>query len=225
MYLWDIPDLIKDLRNNTIPEWKIRMYYALSPALSLLNGFFFGVILLGHHLVEYSFKGWLRKPHPSIEFYNYWGTTFGLLTVFIAFFGMYLCYRANKKGDGKDFWERMACLSFPINFHITMYALAILTALGLFAYFFLQAKITAFQYQLSGAPLIALPFLSSKVNKFANKIRALILMFYPILALVPAILSFIHYAIVRSLIKEVAEHSGHPEDPYTIDHESFDPFD
>ena len=202
IYLWDIPDLITDLKNDTVPLWKIRVYCFLSPLMSILNGFFFGVLLAGHHIIEYSFKGWLKKPHPSIQFYNYWGTFLAGLTVFIAFFGIYLCYRANNKGDGKNFWSRMACLSFPINFNITMYTIALLGTVGFIAYFFFQTKITAFQQKLTGTPLIAVPFVPGKINKFTSKMRALMLIGYPLLSLLPALLSFIHYAVVRSLIKK-----------------------
>lgn len=215
IYLWDIPDLIRDLRNNTIPEWQVGWYLFLSPVLSLLNGMFFGVLLFGHHIVEYSFQDWLKKPHPSIEFYNYWGASFGMLTVFVAFFGIYLCYRANKKGDNKDFWSRMACLSFPVNIHITMYAIALLAVSGFFAYFFFQGKILAFQAKLSGSSVIVTPFLPGRVNRFLKNMRALILMGYPVLALVPSILSFIHYAILRDLIKQVAQQPQESEDPYS----------
>lgn len=220
IYLWDLPDLITDLQNDTVPLWKIRLYYALSPLMSIINGLFFGVLLFGHHIVEYSFQEWVKKPHPSIDFYNYWGTSFAMLTVFTACFGIYLCYRANKKGDNKNFWTRMACLSFPINFNITMYALAILGTAGFIGYFFLQAKITAFQQELAGTSLIATPFIPGKINKFANNMRTLILMFYPVLALIPTVLSFIHYAVVRNLIKQVAQ-----ANTSLIDHQSFDPLD
>lgn len=213
IYLWDIPDLVKDLRSNTIPEWQVGWYLFLSPVLSILNGMFFGVLLFGHHIVEYSFQGWLKKPHPSIAFYNYWGASFGMLTVFVAFFGIYLCYRKNKKGDNKDFVSRMACLSFPVNIHITIYAIALLAIAGSVAYFFFQGKISAFQDQLSGAPVIATPFLMGRVNKFAKNLRAMILMGYPILALIPAVLSFIHYAILRDLIQQVAQQPQESEGP------------
>lgn len=207
IYLWDIPDLVKDLRNNAIPEWEVGWYFLLSPILSILNGLFFGVLLFGHHIVEYSFQGWLKKPHPAIEFYNCWGASFATLTVFVAFFGIYLCYRANRQGDNKDFWQRMACLSFPVNIHITVYAIATLAITGFFAYFFFQGKIMAFQQKLSGAPVIATPFLPGKINRFLKNMRALILMSYPVLALLPAILSCIHYGLVRNLIKQVAQDS------------------
>ncbi len=218
IYLWNIPDLVQDLRNNAIPQEEADWYFVLSPVLSTLNGIFFGVILLGHHIVEYSFQGWLKKPHPAIEFYNHWGASFAILTVLVAVIGLYLCYRANEKGDGKNFWSRMACLSFPINIHITVYAIAALAIIGFFAYFFFQGKIMAFQQKLSGAPVIATPFLIGKINRFTKNLRAMILMGYPVLALVPAALSCIHYAILRNLIKEVAQ-----KDP--IDHQPYDKFD
>lgn len=218
IYLWDIPDLVKDLKNETIPDWEVDWYFVLSPLLSALNGIFFGVILLGHHIVEYSFQGWLKKPHPAIEFYNRWGASFATLAILVAVIGIYLCYRANKAGDGKNFWTRMACLSFPVNLHITIYAIATLAIIGFFAYFFFQAKIMAFQEKISTAPVVATPFLPGKINRFVKNLRTMLLMSYPILALVPAFLSFIHYAILRNLIKQVSE-----KDP--VDYHPYDQFD
>jgi hypothetical protein len=220
IYLWDLPDLIKDLKDGVVPTWKIRLYCFLSPFMSLLNGLLFSILLVGHHIVEHSFKGWVKKPHPSIDFYNYWGTSLGFLTIITACLGIYLCYRANNQGDGKDFWSRMACLSFPINFNITMYTIAALGVVSFLAYFFFESKIAAFQQKCVDCPLIATPFLPGKVNKFANRMRTMILMAYPVLALLPAFLSFIHYAVVRILIKDVAKNQAP-----TLDHRPFDKFD
>ncbi|MFT6765701.1 MAG: hypothetical protein ACJAZS_000586 [Alteromonas naphthalenivorans] len=225
IYLWDLPDLIKDLRTDTVPLWKIRIYYTLSPIMSITNGLLFSVLLFGHHIVEHTFKCWIRKPHASIQFYNYWGTSLGFLTVFIAFFGMYLCYRENKKGDNKNFWARMACLSFPVNFNITMYSIALLGSVSFISYFFFQAKIVAFQEQMMCAPVLATPFIPGKIHKFATKMRTMILMAYPVLAFLPAVLSFIHYAILRSLIKDVAQNQDLQAPTNTIDYDKFDQFD
>jgi len=41
------------------------------------------------------------------------GDEFSLVVdVFLVGIGISLCYRANKRGDGKDFWMRLMCLSW-----------------------------------------------------------------------------------------------------------------
>lgn len=246
MYLWDIQALVQDLRNNTVPPLQVKFYFVLSPLLSAFNGLFFATLLFGHHLVEYSFQGWLKKQHPDINFYDYWAWALTAITVFIAFLGMYLCYRANKKGDGKDFWKRMACLSFPINFHITVYTIACLGFISFIAYFFFQAKITAFKESvwpvqetvkavvnkvtennsiadvtiktakkgpglLSAfvkAPISILmaPLIPLRIKGFLKDMRAMALMSYPVLSLLPPVLSLLHYILIRKMIKEVSQH-------------------
>jgi uncharacterized membrane protein YhdT len=245
VYLWDIQALVRDLRTNTVPTWQIRLYYILSPLLSLLNGLFFALLLFGHQLVEYSFQGWLKKQHPDINFYNYWAWGLTLLTVLSAVLGFYLCYRANQKGDGKNFWQRMACLSFPINFHITIYTIAGLGILGFVAYFFFQAKIMAFKQSVwpsdetvkavvdtvagnnpvadvavkatkkgpgilstllkSPISVITAPLIPMRIKGFLKNMRAIALMSYPVLSLLPAVLSFLHYMLIRKMIKLVAQ--------------------
>ena len=136
MYFWDISDLVEDLKQHRISSTQVKMYYVISPLLSMFNGVFFAALLFGHQMVEYSFHGWLKKQHPLLDFYNYWATMLTFLTIVITFGGIYMCYRANKRGDGKYFWNRLACLSFPINLHITVYTIVVLAIGALIAYFF-----------------------------------------------------------------------------------------
>lgn len=244
MHLWDLSSIVNNLKNNTVPESEIRLYYALSPLLSIANGVFFGALLFGHHIVEYSFHGWLKNPHPNIDLYNLWAFGLTFLTASIAALGMYLCYRTNQKGDGKNFWQRMAYLSFPINFHITFYSLIALGVCALFGYFFLQTKITAFRNSVwpseealntvikeatknnpfgqvvvktasqpasvwttlikSPSFILWAPLIPMKIKAFAQDLRTMILMAYPLLSILPVFLSLLHYMIVRRMIKIVA---------------------
>ena len=244
MYLWDIHELVRDLKNNSIASWKVKLYYILSPLLSIFNGLFFGTLLFSHHVVEYSFKGWLSNPTSDLHTYDYWGSGLTILTIVIAFGGMYLCYRENKKGDDKNFWERMACLSFPINFHITLYAIMVLIIVGFIAYIFLQNHVASFKQTVwptdqeinsaldrinkcnpllnvtvktvktksvipkilkSPRALASLPLITLRIKYFLKSLRAMILMAYPVLSMLPSFLSFLHYFIVRKMIKEVAQ--------------------
>lgn len=230
MYLWDIRGLALKIRHHKISPHHKALYCFLSPLLSISSGIFFGVLLFSHQVVEYSFKNWLPIDHPYTAYYNYWSLTMTIATMIISFGGIYLCYRANKQGDGKDFWTRMACLSFPINFHIIVYTLATLCITGIVIYFALNERITLLQESiwpstpatteastlntptgsfLTGwfrTPLafIKLPFAPLKIKPLLNDIRAMVMLGYPALSVIPPLLSLTHYLIVRRMIKKVA---------------------
>lgn len=220
MYLWDVRGLAQRLKKGRVKEHEFTAYCILSPLLSISNGLFFGLLLFSHQIIEHSFKGWLGSDHPFFHFYNFWSLSMTALTILVSFSGIYLCYKTNQKGDGKDFWKRMACLSFPVNFHIIIYSLAILSITGVLFYFALQSKIMHFQESLlpgstlqgvtkpslglfSGIALLR--SLPEKFNFFLQEARSVILIGYPILSLIPPFLSFSHYMIVRKLIKQVAK--------------------
>ncbi len=227
MYLWDIRGLAGKVRNKKISAKQTALYCFLSPLLSISSGLFFGVLLVSHQAIEYSLKNWLPTDHPYTHYYNYWSLLMSLLTITISFTGIYLCYRANKKGDGKDFWTRMACLSFPINFHIIIYTLATLSIVAIVMYIALQQRIFVLQesiwpsaptttptapepHWLFGdslrAPLafIKLPLAPLKIKVLFHDIRAMIMIGYPALSLIPPLLSLTHYLILLRMIKKVA---------------------
>ena len=233
MYLWDIRGLASKIRYKKLSTRQIAAYCFLSPFLSISSGLFFGVLLFSHQVVEYSFRNWLPTDHPYTGYYNYWSLAMTLLTMIISFGGIYLCYKANKKGDGKDFWTRMACLSFPINFHIIVYTLATLSITGIVIYFALQERVIALQETiwpttppievvpdvsqpggfLTGwlrTPLafIKLPFAPLKIKPLLNDVRAMVMLGYPALSVIPPLLSLTHYLIVRRMIKKVARIAG-----------------
>ena len=148
MYLWNIDKLVTQLKNNTIPKWKVRFFYCVSPLLSICNTIFFSTLLLSHHFISNFFAHFLEGQDVQMGFYNKIALVTGTLTTVITFIGMYLCYRTNQKGDGKRFSERMACLSFPINFHLTVYVLALISAITIFGYLVLHGKIVLFKKQI-----------------------------------------------------------------------------
>ncbi len=225
MFLWDIRELAHRLKKGKVSSSETALYCFLSPFLSISSGLFFGVLLFSHQIIEYSFKGWLGESHPITEYYDLWSLGMTLVTIIISFTGIYLCYRANKKGDGKDFWKRMACLSFPINFHIIVYSLALIAISIVILAFALKGKITTFQENVwpskSTIPaeevsyisrsfakkifsFFKLPLIGSKVTSFLEDVRGVILLGYPILSAVPPLLSFFHYLIVRKMIRLIS---------------------
>lgn len=227
IYLWDIRGLAHKIRQGKLSKKEVALYCFLSPFLSISSGIFFGFLLFSHQVIEYSFRGWLGESHPYTHFYNIWSLSMSALTIIISFSGIYLCYRANKSGDGKNFWKRMACLSFPINFHIIVYTLASLSIAGIILYFALQETLTSFQASIwpsetetisaAGKPIIQtvgwfarsmafvkLPLAPLKLTPLFDDIRSMIMMGYPILSFVPPLLSLSHYLIVRRMIKKVS---------------------
>ncbi len=225
MYLWDIRGLAHKIRYGKLSPTEATVYCFLSPLLSISSGFFFGFLLFSHQIIEYSFRGWLGENHPYMTYYNIWSIAMSIATITISFTGIYLCYRANKQGDGKDFWKRMACLSFPINFHIIIYSLATLSLAGIVLYFALQNTLASFQQSIWPTPTAApagevvaqsvgwfarsmaflkLPLAPLKIAPLLDEIRGMIMLGYPVLSFVPPLLSLSHYLIVRRMIRKVA---------------------
>ncbi len=227
IYLWDIRGLAHKIRHGKLSPKEVALYCFLSPFLSISSGIFFGFLLFSHQVVEYSFRGWLGESHPYTHFYNIWSMSMSVLTVIISFSGIYLCYRANKQGDGKNFWRRMACLSFPINFHIIIYTLACLSLAGIVFYFALQSTLASFQASIwpsetqtisktgevvaqsigwfaRSMAFVKLPLAPLKLAPLFDDIRSMIMLGYPVLSFVPPLLSLSHYLIVRRMIKKVA---------------------
>lgn len=149
MYLWNLDRLITHLKNNTLPSWQVSVFYVISPLLSICNALFFSSLLLSHHFIGNFFAHFLAKNDPNMGFYNIIALTASTLTLAITFIGMYLCYQTNKNGDNKDFRTRMACLSFPINFHLTVYVFALLGWVTIVGYLIIHGKIVLFKKQVT----------------------------------------------------------------------------
>lgn len=148
MYLWNIDRLIARLKANNLSKHTVRLFYIISPMLSIFNSIFFGALLCSHQVISNFFAHFLEKPHPDMNLFNQLALASGITTTLITCIGLYLCYRTNNAGDGKDFKERMACLSFPINFHITVYILAMISITSLVIYLIMNGKIILFKNEI-----------------------------------------------------------------------------
>lgn len=247
MYLWNINLLVEKLKTNTLSEKKAYFFYILTPALSFGTGTFFSLLLFSHQFIEEFFTDFLQLKDANIALYNWIGFVSGILTILITSTGLLLCYWTNKKGDGQQFAKRMACLSFTINFHLTVYILAFITLLIGFGYFLILGKISLFKKEvlflvksqatlgetlqealqqtpfrefvgktvtqskgvfgtLLSAPvlLLKLPSLPGKISAFVSNIRGSVLIAYPIIAILPPMLSLSHYFLLRKFIAKVA---------------------
>lgn len=145
MYLWNVNELVKKLKNNTLPRPEVWAFYLLSPLLSIGNIIFFSILLASHHFTSNIFAHFLSTGDAHMSFYNLLALIAGSLTLIISCIGLYLCYQTNKNGDGKHFFKRMACLSFPVNFHLTIYLFAFLSLVTILGFLFLHGKIILFK--------------------------------------------------------------------------------
>lgn len=148
MYLWNINKLVDQLRTDTLPEKEVYLFYVMSPLLSIGNTLFFSFLLLSHQMVGNLFANFLKQHDTNMMLYNWLGFITGILTTLFTLIGFYMCYKTNQQGDGRDFSKRMACLSFPINFHLTVYLLALIGLATVLGYLIIHGKITLFKEQV-----------------------------------------------------------------------------
>lgn len=247
MYLWNINQLVSDLRNNKVTSRNNKFFSIAAPLLGTFNACFFSIVLVSHQFIAQIFANFISKKYAYLSFYNTLGWTMGTITTIITFIGFYLCYKVNKEGDGKNFFQRLAALSFHIYFNLTLYILSFITLLFFFGLIFIHVKIMYFKFQLfmnsqhdvnlaqtlqtalqdtpfknvlgklskqkSGffsvlfkapATIVKIPFLPVKINSFIYELRTTILTIYPFLTCLPPVLSFLHYFLIRKMMKRVA---------------------
>lgn len=246
MYLWNIDKLIEDLKNNTLSKKKLLLFKIASPLLSIFNAFFFSILLLAHHMIASFFTDFLSQKDPFFIFYNRLGWAMGTLATCLTLFGFYACYKKNKQGDGKNFFERIACLSFSVYFHLTLYACAFILLVACSGFIIIQIKMMHFKYliflksktniniaqtlhciikdspleylfgkipshkknallAICAAPsmLAKIPFIYQNVTLFLADLRSSLLMLYPLLTIIPPLLSLAHYVIVRKMLHRI----------------------
>jgi len=59
-----------------------------------------------------------------------WRMITDLMSILISAVGLIVCYRTNRRGDDKEFIERVMCIGFPI----TVFAMIILVAVSILYY-------------------------------------------------------------------------------------------
>lgn len=96
MYISDIKNLVKQLKENTLTqyeEWQQYLLVILSDALVIVK------------TPRFASDGYEEYVHLIIIAITLLG-------------GSYYCYTINKNGDNKDFIKRILCLSFPVRFNL-----------------------------------------------------------------------------------------------------------
>ena len=158
MNFWRVGLLSKLLKENTVPE-KDKMRYLIAFCLINATGVAFhswvplSYRLLISHLLGYV-KGLIKTAHV-ISFVTILDYLFAAAPLIITVVGIYLCYRANKSGDNKNFIERFVCLSVPITKQVILYTIAACCLVGTIAYLFFYQSTIAFLDSL--APVIKGP--------------------------------------------------------------------
>ncbi len=107
------------------------IYFLNSQALAeeLKSGTFTEIRALKHLIVTTIIGRFFFEFPVVIEFHeseiSTWQNLEGILLFivagFITYYGLWLTYQANKKGDGKDFFLRLTSLILPIGFKLFIY--------------------------------------------------------------------------------------------------------
>ncbi len=225
MFLWNMNKLVEELKTERISAWKVRFFVFFSPFIHLSSIIIFTTLILGHQLIEYSFKEHLLEMDKDIAFYNNWAWLIISSTVFFALVGTAICYWINRNGDNKKFWQRMSILGFSVNFHITVYALIILAIIGTLSYLGVMQNIALFKISIwpdadaiknattqrslvtsmfrSAGSMIFLPLVPGKIKLFLTNLRSIILYAYPVFSSLPPLLTILHYTLVARLLKKM----------------------
>ena len=119
------------------------IYFLNTQALTeeLKSGTFTEIRALKHLIISTIIGRFSFEFPVVIEFseseISIWRNIFGILLFivsgFITYYGLWLTYQANQKGDGKDFFLRLTSLILPIGFKLVIYFLLIGLVLGFIA--------------------------------------------------------------------------------------------
>lgn len=119
MYLWRIKKLAGDLKADRVSEWEQVKY----------------LLVLVLPMIAFSYlPAFLAMLGPAIMSAV---PLFLEMVVFLAITigGITMNFRANQRGDGREFLKRFICLSVPVNIRILIYSLPIFLVLGVFSVF------------------------------------------------------------------------------------------
>ncbi len=105
MYFWNVKDLVKSLKDNSITEFEKMLYLLVYGAL-------------------FSFLSIISKIMPETtgpQFYDDW--ILDVIFLIINAFGTLYLYNINSKGDNKDFVTRYVCLSLPVTIRYFIFSI------------------------------------------------------------------------------------------------------
>ncbi len=226
MHLWDKYILLIKLKNNTLGSSHMYFSALFGPLLTIIISSVFMILLYFYQFVETFFEDLMQVgQNPLLLHCHTFFIIMSGLTTFITIVGFSWCYIVNRKGDAKDFFIRISCLSLWINIHMLIFLLALCSILGIFGLFVLYKKVIFFHSQLQKtgvataivpffiksilAPLVGLQTSSLPpiVVRFFENTRTSLLFAYFIIGSLPAILSFIYYYSLARMLKIISNDS------------------
>ena len=107
MYWWNIKALANELKAKKVPQLEKFKYFF---AVSILTSVFFELAILVPVLEETAMLDVIGS----------------LIYLLIVALGIIVCYKANKKGDNKEFIDRFICLSWPIGVRLAIIFIVVL---------------------------------------------------------------------------------------------------
>ena len=143
MYLLDAKSLALELRNGTFSEHR-----AVKQAIAQL-------IVSGGASSGILQAGVSGEPALSMGVLSLKVLAF-VVSGLIVYFGMWLTYQVNRKGDGKDFFLRFAALSLPISTKLIIQYIALCVLLFLASTLLATRSISTFSFTVAYLPIAAL---------------------------------------------------------------------
>lgn len=101
VYLWNARALANELHGGTLSEYRALKHFLVSV---IIGGSYF-YFPVGIEFVE---------PGIGFSYFLFESVLFFIVTGVISYFGIWLCFQGNSKGDGKEFFLRMATLALPV---------------------------------------------------------------------------------------------------------------
>jgi len=147
MYLWNRDKLLEDLKQDATHKG-FRLYTFMGPALGLVIVTMWTLLLVSHLFLAHVFKHFIAGSDVYVKLYTTLGILAALGTILINIATLYECYAVNKKGDGKNFCRRMACINTFINTHMILYTFAIAGALVIAGFIIVAGKAVVFSQEV-----------------------------------------------------------------------------
>ncbi len=119
IYFFNSQALVEELREGTFTEIRALKHLIVTA-------------IIGRFAFEFPVEIGFSESEISI-WQNVAGISLFIISGFITYYGLWLVYQANQKGDGKDFFLRLTSLILPIGFKLAVYFLIFGLALGFIA--------------------------------------------------------------------------------------------
>jgi len=148
MYLWDYHALATQFKNHKITT-RDKLKYLLAIMIYVPTGLMGSNWIPGMYRFIYSISNKILAKQasrvPPLKIFNDYNYITDILVIAILGLGVLLCYWTNRRGDGKNFFERFMCLSIPISIRISFYVLLIFLAIlgTTLVYFYFKLQMIA----------------------------------------------------------------------------------